>query len=142
MAKTPTASKARTKSKDTDGAPPAPGEATASAGAASGADPAESKAGDEGSPPSASAVSDSAEAGKGDEAGAGPASDPAPSDPGEEQECLVVAGPARGRRRCGVRFGPQPEAIPIAWLRPYEVAAIEADPMLTVTREMRVVRPR
>jgi hypothetical protein len=70
------------------------------------------------------------------------ATDPAPSDPGEEQECLVVTGPARGRRRCGVRFGPEPEVIPLAWLRPDEVEAIEADPELTVVRELRVVRPR
>lgn len=138
MAKAPAAGKARTKSKDTDGAPPVPDDTTAPADVTAGAERAESTAG---SDPLGDAATTGrepdGEAGKGDGAAAGTA-----PDPGDEQECLVVTGPAHGRRRCGVRFGPEPEVIPLAWLRPDEVEAIEADPELTVIRELRVVRPR
>lgn len=138
MAKAPAAGKARTKSKDTEGAPPVPDDTTALADVTAGAERAESTAGSDPVGDAATIGRESnGEAGKGDGAAAGSA-----PEPGTEQECLVVIGPARGRRRCGVRFGPQPEAIPIAWLNPGEAEAIEADPVLTVTREMRLVRPR
>lgn len=157
MAKTPAAGKARTKSQNTDGAPPIPAlagigsdsaevgqarlpipaNATALAEVTAGAERAESTAGSDPVGDDAAIGGADGEAGKGDGAAAGTA-----PDPGEEQECLVVTGPARGRRRCGVRFGPEPEVIPLAWLRPDEVEAIEADPELTVVRELRVVRPR
>jgi hypothetical protein len=136
MAKAPAAGKARTKSKDTDGAPPAPAAATAPAAVAAGVESASSMAGSDPVGDDAAIGGADGEAGKGDGAAAGTA-----PDPGIEQECLVVTGPERGRRRCGVRFGSEPEVIPLAWLRPGEVEAIEADPELTVVRELRVVRP-
>jgi hypothetical protein len=57
--------------------------------------------------------------------------DPAPASP---VAVLVVRGPARGRWRAGRHFGPHEIEIPLASLTPDQVAAIENDPLLSVTR--------
>ncbi|MFN4126923.1 hypothetical protein [Pannonibacter indicus] len=59
---------------------------------------------------------------------AGLAGDPdAPAGPS-----LTITGPRRGRWRGGRHFGPQPVTIPLADLTGDEIAALRADPALTV----------
>ena len=41
---------------------------------------------------------------------------------------------AMHRRRAGFAFGPEPVAVPLAALDKKELAAIEADPLLTIKR--------
>lgn len=64
----------------------------------------------------------------------------APPKPPEEpankpMAVLVVRGPQAGRRRAGRRFGAEPVRIPVADLTADQVAALEGDAALVVTRE-------
>lgn len=52
--------------------------------------------------------------------------------PPEAPRRLRVTGPARGRRRAGLAFGPLPVEIDPAALAPEALAAIRADPLLAV----------
>lgn len=45
---------------------------------------------------------------------------------------LIITGPKRGRWRAGRHFGPQAVTIPVADLTETEIAALRADPVLTV----------
>lgn len=54
--------------------------------------------------------------------------------PAGEAAVLVVIGPRRGRWRAGMRFGQEPQVLPIDALTADEIAAIEGDPALTVQR--------
>ena len=45
---------------------------------------------------------------------------------------LIITGPKRGRWRGGRHFGPQPVTIPLTDLTGDEIAALRADPALTV----------
>lgn len=56
----------------------------------------------------------------------GAGSEPAPG------AALTITGPKRGRWRAGRHFGPQPVTIPLADLTEAEIAALRADPALTV----------
>lgn len=65
--------------------------------------------------------------------GAAAAAAPAPvSEP--EGERISVVGPEGGRRRAGRRFGPVATVIPLADLSEEDLAAIEGDPELRVSR--------
>lgn len=46
---------------------------------------------------------------------------------------LIITGPKRGRWRAGRHFGPQPVTIPLTDLTDADIAALRADPALTVT---------
>lgn len=52
--------------------------------------------------------------------------------PPEPDFTVVVTGPKAGRRRAGRAFGPEPVSIPAAALTEHEIAALQADPFLTV----------
>ncbi|WP_336800653.1 hypothetical protein [Kaistia sp. MMO-174] len=52
-------------------------------------------------------------------------------------DVLVVTGPAKGARRAGLRFGPEPQVLPISILRQEEIDAIEGDHRLSTQREQR-----
>lgn len=52
--------------------------------------------------------------------------------PAEEAAMIVVTGPERGRRRIGLKFGPEPVLIPVDDLTEAEIAALTGDPMLRV----------
>lgn len=45
---------------------------------------------------------------------------------------LIITGPKRGRWRAGRHFGPQAVTIPLTDLTEAEIAALRADPALTV----------
>ena len=47
---------------------------------------------------------------------------------------LRVVGPGRGRWRAGQRFNKEPVDLPLADLRDADIAAIEADPLLSCVR--------
>ena len=49
-------------------------------------------------------------------------------------ETLLVTGPKSGRRRAGLQFGPEPVTLLVDELTEGDLAAIEADPLLRVTR--------
>ena len=46
---------------------------------------------------------------------------------------VVVAGPPKGRWRIGRPFGPEPVSIPASDLTMAQVAALQGDPLLTVS---------
>jgi len=49
-------------------------------------------------------------------------------------ETLLVTGPKSGRRRAGRQFGTEPVTLLVDELTEGDLAAIEADPLLRVTR--------
>lgn len=55
--------------------------------------------------------------------------------PAEEQPAasVVVIGPPQGRWRCGRKFGKEPVTLPAADLSEDELAALQADPHLSVS---------
>ncbi len=53
--------------------------------------------------------------------------------PTEDVEGFVVTGPRRGRRRAGRFFTDEPVHIPADELSSGDLAALEGDPLLTVT---------
>lgn len=46
---------------------------------------------------------------------------------------VIVRGPRQGRRRSARQFGAEPVSIPLDHLREAELAALHADPLLSVT---------
>lgn len=46
---------------------------------------------------------------------------------------ITVLGPPQGRRRAGVRFGPEPVEIPAAKLSKAQLEALKSDPLLSVS---------
>lgn len=51
----------------------------------------------------------------------------------EGEPCLLVRGPAKGRRRAGMSFGPEPTVVPLAALTVDQERAIRTDPELLVS---------
>lgn len=49
---------------------------------------------------------------------------------------LIITGPKRGRWRAGRHFGPQAVTIPLTDLTEAEIAALRADPALTVGEDI------
>lgn len=62
-------------------------------------------------------------------AGGGTSATPSP----EPGPALIITGPKAGRRRAGRDFGPAPVSVPLADLTEADLAALQADPALTVT---------
>ena len=58
---------------------------------------------------------------------------PKPNLPPAAPTQLHVTGPAKGRWRCGLWFGPEVNVLEIADLTEAEIEALAADPELTVT---------
>jgi hypothetical protein len=48
-------------------------------------------------------------------------------------DVVTVIGPPAGRRRAGMRFGPEPVTIPVADLTGEQLAALMGDPALVVS---------
>ncbi len=53
---------------------------------------------------------------------------------GKTGDVIRVRGPAEGRRRGGIAFGPQEIEIDLSTLDAAQLAAISEDPLLSVTR--------
>ncbi|MGD0642179.1 MAG: hypothetical protein ABSC22_15635 [Roseiarcus sp.] len=58
----------------------------------------------------------------------------APATAGKKGETIAVRGPVDGRWRGGLRFGPTEITVDLSTITPAQLAAIEADPSLSVKR--------
>jgi hypothetical protein len=58
----------------------------------------------------------------------------APVKAGKKGESISVTGPSSGRWRAGVKFGPAATVIDLSTITAEQLAAIEGDPELRVTR--------
>lgn len=53
-------------------------------------------------------------------------------------ETVSVVGPAQGRRRANIHFGPKAIDLDLSQITPEQLAAIEADPVLHISRGTKV----
>lgn len=70
-----------------------------------------------------------AEAAQAAQAGGG---DTSPASTAPEVNTYEIIGPKQGRRRAGRRFGAEPVIVPADELSERDLAALEADPLITV----------